>query len=91
MVDPEPLDDELALASHWVAMSDTEKRPKRGFQRLLILGLIVLAAVLVANLTSPDRYVFSDTTNSGQVILLDGVTGKLWASMDGGLVPIRYK
>ena len=81
------------MASHWVAMSDTEKRPKRGFQRLLILGLIVLAAVLVANLTSPDRYVFSEATNTSQVILLDGVTGKVWATsaQSGGFVPIRYK
>jgi hypothetical protein len=28
-----PLDGELALASHWVAVSDTEKRPKHGFLR----------------------------------------------------------
>ena len=28
-----PLDGDLAVESHWVAVSDTEKRPKHGFLR----------------------------------------------------------
>ena len=74
-------------------MSDTEKRPKRGFQRLLILGLIVLAAVLVANLTSPDRYKFNEATTANQLAVIDGVTGEVWGLADrsGGFVEIPYK
>ena len=59
-------------------MSDTEKRPKRGFLRLLIVGLIVLAAVLVANLTSPDRYSLQGTGT--EMFKMDKSTGKTWRS-----------
>ena len=62
------------MGSHWVAMSDTEKRPKRGFRRLLVLGLIVFAAILLHNLTSPDRYKMAVGSN----ILIDGLTGKTY-------------
>ena len=75
-----PLDRELAVGSLWVAMSDTEKRPKRGFLRLLILGLIVLAAVLLHNLTKSDRYTLIKTQGIATVYKLDKFTGQVWRS-----------
>jgi len=67
-------------------MSDTEKRPKRGFKRLLILGLIVFAAILLNNLTSPDRF----TPNSSSTII-DGVTGKVWVASGGKMSLVPYE
>ena len=65
----EPLDGELAVASHWVAMTKTQFR---------LGALLILAAILLYNLTSPDRYkVF------GPSVLVDGVTGKTWKASEG--------
>jgi len=67
-------------------MSDTEKRPKRGFRRLLVVGLIVLAAILLHNLSSPNRYTIVGST------LIDRVTGKTWQSVGAaGLAEWRVK
>ena len=61
-------------------MSDTEKRPKRGFLRLLIVGLIVLAAILLHNLTSPHRYSMQRDGLGDHVsmVKMDRITGKTW-------------
>ena len=53
------------------------------------LGVVaVLAAILLFNLTSPDRYKLLGTSGS---LLVDGVTGKTWvrsASTSGKWEPI---
>ena len=77
MIDPEPLDGELALPSHCVAMTKTHYR---------LGALLILAAILLHNLTSPDRY----TGGSGNTVI-DGVTGKVWVATDGVLKPFLYE
>jgi hypothetical protein len=74
MVDPEPLDGELALASHRVAMTKTQFR---------LGALVIFAAILLNNLTSPDRYSLGKVSSSN--VILDRVTGKMWRFGPAGI------
>ena len=65
------------MASHWVAMSKTHFR---------LGALLILAAILLHNLTSPDRY----TGNSSGTII-DGVTGKIWRPTEGKMSLVPYE
>jgi hypothetical protein len=49
------------------------------------LGVVaIFAAILLYNITSPNRYTFVDTTTEGRLNatspyrLVDGMTGKMW-------------
>ena len=46
--------------------------------------LVILAAILLHNLTSPDRYkvISSGTVPPFAAVLVDGVTGKTWLADD---------
>jgi hypothetical protein len=49
-------------------------------------ALLIFAAILLHNLTSPDRYTVIGST------LIDGVTGKTWQNVGaGGLAEWRVK
>ena len=72
-----PLDGKLAVASHRVAMTKTHFR---------LGALLIFAAILLNNLTSPHRYTRNSTTT-----IIDGVTGKVWVVSEGKLSPVPYE
>ena len=49
-------------------------------------ALLILAAILLHNLTSPDRF----TPNSSSTII-DGVTGKVWVAEGGKMSLVPYE
>jgi hypothetical protein len=49
-------------------------------------ALLILTAILLYNLTSPDRY----TRNSAGTVV-DGVTGKVWFASEGKLKLLPYE
>ncbi len=65
------------MASHWVAMTKTQFR---------LGALLIFAAILLYNLTSPDRYKIGSPS-----VLVDGVTGKVWVVSEGKLSPMPYE
>ena len=48
-------------------------------------ALLILTAILLHNLTSPDRFTYSSGT------ILDGVTGKAWVASTGKWKPVPYE
>ncbi len=54
-------------------------------------ALLILAAILLHNLTSPDRYVFFESAGQTGAAVIDGVTGKVWVVTDSGLRLYPYK
>ena len=68
----EPLDGELALASHWVVMS---------YYKIVLIGLILITTVVIYNMTHPARYMLFEKN----ALILDGMTGTTWVGdTDGG-------
>ena len=65
------------MASHWVVMTKTHFR---------LGALLILAAILLHNLTSPDRYSLIPGS-----VMLDGVTGKTWKASDGKWKEMRHE
>ena len=48
MVDPEPLDGELALASHWVVMTEEPTKPKSSCLPWVIFSIVVFVVCAYA-------------------------------------------
>ena len=52
-------------------------------------ALLILAAILLYNLTSPDRYTTQFSSNAA--LLIDGITGKTWKATSGKWEEMPHK
>ena len=68
------------MASHWVVMSKTHFR---------LGALLILAAILLHNLTSPDRYSVHGTGVT--MVKIDRITGNAWKFRTAGWVAIQHE